>query len=47
VARALAAVHVKDFARHEAGLFEVEDRVDDIGNLAVAPASPDWSKSGQ
>src|SRR5690348_7323071 len=31
---ALAAVDVKDFARHKAGLFEVEDRVDDVGDLA-------------
>jgi hypothetical protein len=34
VARALAAVDVKDFARHKAGRFQIEDRVDDVGNLA-------------
>jgi len=34
VARALAAVNVKDFARHEAGRLEVEDRADDVGDLA-------------
>src|SRR5260370_35793647 len=31
---ALAAVDVKDFACHEAGRLEVEDRVDDVGDLA-------------
>ena len=41
VPRALAAVDVKDFARHEAGPFQVEDRVDDVGDLAQpADASP-------
>src|SRR6266446_7633793 len=34
VSRALPAVDVKDFAGHEAGPFEVEDRVDDVGDLA-------------
>ena len=34
VASALAAIDVKDFAGHEAGPFEVEDRVDDVGDLA-------------
>src|ERR1700676_817320 len=34
VARALTTVDVKDFARHEAGRLEVEDRVDDVGDLA-------------
>src|SRR5260221_11397228 len=33
VARALTTVDVKDFARHEAGRLEVEDRVDDVGDL--------------
>jgi hypothetical protein len=31
--RALAAVDVQDFARHEAGRLEIEDRVDDVGDL--------------
>jgi hypothetical protein len=39
MAGALAAVDVEDFAGHEAGPFEVEDRIDDVGNLAQ-PA--DW-----
>jgi len=34
VAGALASVDVEDFAGHEAGAFEVEDRVDDVGDLA-------------
>ena len=34
VTRALAAVDVKDFAGYEAGRFEVEDRADDVGDLA-------------
>jgi len=34
VARTLAAVDVQDFARHEAGPFEIEDRVDDVGDFA-------------
>ena len=44
MARALAAIDVKDLARHEAGPFEVEDRVDDVGDLAqmanVARSAP-------
>jgi hypothetical protein len=39
MAGALATVDVEDFAGHEAGPFEVEDRIDDVGNLAQ-PA--DW-----
>jgi hypothetical protein len=31
---ALAAVDVKDFARHKAGRFQIEDRIDDVGDLA-------------
>ena len=31
---ALAAVDVKDFARHEGCGIEVEDRADDVGDLA-------------
>src|ERR1700738_4454619 len=34
VARALATIDVKDLARHEAGPLQVEDRVDDVGDLA-------------
>src|SRR4029077_6362898 len=34
VAPALTTVDVKDFARHEAGRLKVEDRVDDVGDLA-------------
>ena len=34
VAGALTTVDVKDFARHEAGRLKVEDRVDDVGDLA-------------
>jgi hypothetical protein len=34
VARALPTVDVKDFARHEAGPFEVEDGLDNGGELA-------------
>ena len=37
MAGALAAVDVKNFARHEAGPLEVKDRVDDIGDLAYVP----------
>jgi len=39
MAGALAAVDVEDFAGHEARPSEVEDRIDDVGNLAQ-PA--DW-----
>ena len=31
---ALAAVDVQDFAGHEAGRFEIEDRIDDVGHFA-------------
>jgi hypothetical protein len=34
VARALPAVDVQDFARHEAGRLEIEDRFDDVGDFA-------------
>jgi hypothetical protein len=34
VARALAAVNVEDTACHEAGRFQVEDRLDDVRDLA-------------
>ena len=34
MAGALGAVDVKDCARHKAGRFQVEDRIDDIGDLA-------------
>jgi hypothetical protein len=34
VARTLATVDVQDFARHEAGPFEIKDRVDDVGDFA-------------
>ena len=34
VASALAPVDVKDFPGHEAGRLEVEDRIDDVGDLA-------------
>jgi hypothetical protein len=34
MAGALAAVEVKDFARHKAGRFQAEDRIDDVGDLA-------------
>src|SRR6266436_8422670 len=34
VAGALTTVDVKDFARHKTGSLEVEDRVDDVGDLA-------------
>ena len=34
MARALAAVDVQDFARHEAGRLEVEDGLDNVGDLA-------------
>ena len=44
MAGALAAVDVEHFAGHKAGPFEVEDRVDDIGNLAQ-PA--DWLQSSE
>jgi hypothetical protein len=44
VARALAAVDMKDFARHEAGRLEVEDRADDVGDLAHAA---DWVQVGE
>jgi hypothetical protein len=36
MARALAAINVNGLACHEAGRFEIEDRVDDVGNLAHA-----------
>src|ERR1700722_7369241 len=44
VARALSAVDVKDFARHESRTLEVEDRVHDIGDLTHAPH---WVYAGQ
>ena len=34
VAGALAAIDMEDLAGHEARGFEVEDRVDDVGDLA-------------
>ena len=34
MSRALAAVDVKDFARHKGGPFEIHDGADDVGNLA-------------
>ena len=37
MARALAAVDVQDFARHESGALQVEDCVDDVGNVAHPP----------
>src|SRR5215470_8006320 len=36
VAGALAAVDMEDFAGHEARLLQIEDRVDDVGDLAQA-----------
>ena len=37
MASALAAVDVKDLARHETRRLKVEDRINDVGNLAHAP----------
>ena len=36
VAGALAAVDVQDLAGHERGAFEIQDRVDDVADLAHA-----------
>ena len=44
MAGALAAVDVEDFAGHEAGPFEIEDRVGDVRDLAQ-PA--DWVQGGE
>jgi len=41
MAGALAAVDVKDLAGHEARRLKLEDRVDDVGDLAHVP---DWMK---
>ena len=36
MARALAAINVNGLARHEAGRFKIEDRADDVEDLAHA-----------
>ena len=41
MASALATVDVKDLAGHEARRLKVEDRIDDVGDLAHVP---DWMK---
>ena len=44
MARALSAIDVKDFARHETGRFQVENRLHDVTDFAHAF---DWMKPGE